>query len=583
MKRQNLRSGFHIQRLEDRRLLAADFAVVNLAPVETAEPDVCYVADLEVQSEVEDQAEVLDLDTTEVNVDVIDNETLEVDAEIDVVDDVDVEPDVDVHGESEAEIHDLGDPVDGVDGFFGSIDADSPSQAFNITPSESGMIDIVIASSFGDSETRMDVADANGDIVAATMAEELSGFQMLSFEAEAGETYQLNVSSEDGAVGYFQVTVDHNEIPEPIDWHADTIGEESTELQFVDGLTDVSGDLELEGDVDTFRFTADLSGKVSLGLAELNAENATELQIQVFGGDGEAITRGITNETVGISFDVQSGGEYFLSVSAGEGQTGSYLLDMNLEADVEDVVVDQPIDEVVNEVEDVVDQPVDDVDDETDVVVDEPVDEAEVVVDQPVDEVDDQATELEFVDGLATITGEVGAADGSGAYQFVAPVDGEAALALTAESEANAADASVAVFDANGEAVVDGTTNDDVGIVFDVVEGDSYQVKVDSINGVPASYELTLSIEVVESEGETDPIDEVDPVDDLVAIDQIEDSVEIDDVVEGDSIDDLVDEEMEVCFTDLQGENEFVDSFFAEFNPESIFTMEDGFELRRRG
>jgi hypothetical protein len=524
MKRRNLKRGFRVRRLEDRRLLAADFAVIELAPVEISEPEMCQVAELEVQSDVEDQAEVLDLDSTEFPVDVIDGDeadlqpVVEAEAEVETGTEDVVEVEVDV----ESPAHDLGDPVDGTDGFFGSIDAENPSQSFTITPSEAGMIDIVVASSFGDSETRMDVTNSNGGVVASTMAEELSGFQMLSFEAEAGETYHLDVSSEDGGAGLFQVTVEHNEIAEPVDLHADSIGEDSTEILFNDGASELGGELELEGDIDTFRFTADSNGKISLGLAELNAENATELQVQVFDGAGEAITRGVTNETVGISFDVECDGEYFLAVSAGENQTGSYQLDMNLEADVveaePEVVVDQPVDEIV------------------------------------VDEVVDATTELE----------------------------------LAAESQDTAADASVEVLGSDSTPVVEGTTNDDVGVLFDVVEGDSYQVRVDSINDIPATYELTLSLTeteaspVVDSVDEVETTDDTEPVEDLVVVDPVDESSELGDVAEGDSIDDLIDEEMEVCFTDLEGENGEVDSFFAEFNPDSIFTMDNGFELRRR-
>ncbi len=524
MKRRNLKRGFRVQRLEDRRLLAADFAVIELAPVEISEPEMCQVAELEVQSDVEDQAEVLDLDSTEFPVDVIDGDeadlqpVVEAEAEVETGTEDVVEVEVDV----ESPAHDLGDPVDGTDGFFGSIDAENPSQSFTITPSEAGMIDIVVASSFGDSETRMDVTNSNGGVVASTMAEELSGFQMLSFEAEAGETYQLDVSSEDGGEGLFQVTVEHNEIAEPVDLHADSIGEDSTEILFNDGASELGGELELAGDIDTFRFTADSNGKISLGLAELNAENATELQVQVFDGAGEAITRGVTNETVGISFDVECDGEYFLAVSAGENQTGSYQLDMNLEADVveaePEVVVDQPVDDVV------------------------------------VDEVVDATTELE----------------------------------LAAESQDTATDASVEVLGSDSTPVVEGATNDDVGVLFDIVEGDSYQVRVDSINDIPATYELTLSLTeteaspVVDSVDEVETTDDTEPVEDLVVVDPVDESSELGDVAEGDSIDDLIDEELEVCFTDLEGENDEVDSFFAEFNPDSIFTMDNGFELRRR-
>lgn len=547
MKRQKSRRGFSVQRLEDRRLLAADCAVVDLVPVEIAEPEVCQVAEPEVESEV-DQSEVLDLDSTEISVDAIDAEIQNVDTAAEVGVDAAVvgENDVDagVEAEIEPEVLNLGDPVDGTDGFFGAIDADSPTQSFSITPSEAGTLDIVVASSFGDAETRLEVTDSDGASIASSLPEELGGFQVLSLDVEAGENYELTVSSDLGAEGYFQVTVGHRETPEPVDVHADTIGEDSTELEFVDGVAGLSGELEQTGDIDTFRFTPESNGQISLNLTELDSENATELQVQVLDGDGEAITRGITNETVGISFSVEGGSEYFLAVSAGEDQIGSYQLDADLEIEVGEPDV-------------------------------------EIVVDQHVDETGSDATELEFVAGVATVAGELETAVDSDAFQFVAPADGEVELVLIATSEDNAAEASVEVFDGSNESVVAGITNDDVGIVFDVAAGDSIQVLVDSVNDIPASYELTLTLTESDASEAIDPIDEIDPIDDIVFDESLEESVELDDVFEVDSVDDLIDEEVEVCFTDLGAENALVDSVFAEFDPDSVFSADGSYELRR--
>ena len=547
MKRQKSRRGFSVQRLEDRRLLAADCAVVDLVPVEIAEPEVCQVAEPEVESEV-DQSEVLDLDSTEISVDAIDAEIQNVDTAAEVGVDAAVvgENDVDagVEAEIEPEVLNLGDPVDGTDGFFGAIDADSPTQSFSITPSEAGTLDIVVASSFGDAETRLEVTDSDGASIASSLPEELGGFQVLSLDVEAGENYELTVSSDLGAEGYFQVTVGHRETPEPVDVHADTIGEDSTELEFVDGVAGLSGELEQTGDIDTFRFTPESNGQISLNLTELDSENATELQVQVLDGDGEVITRGITNETVGISFSVEGGSEYFLAVSAGEDQIGSYQLDADLEIEVGEPDV-------------------------------------EIVVDQHVDETGSDATELEFVAGVATVAGELETAVDSDAFQFVAPADGEVELVLIATSEDNAAEASVEVFDGSNESVVAGITNDDVGIVFDVAAGDSIQVLVDSVNDIPASYELTLTLTESDASEAIDPIDEIDPIDDIVFDESLEESVELDDVFEVDSVDDLIDEEVEVCFTDLGAENALVDSVFAEFDPASVFSADGSYELRR--
>ena len=338
MRKRNFKRSLRVQRLEDRRLLAADLAVFEVAPVEAVDTVMCLVAEPEVESGgLEFGGEELpvapvDADVTELQPEVdVDSEVLpeaEVEVETATEAEGEVDTDVELDTENETLVHDLGDPVDGTDGFFGSIDADSLNQSFAISPSEVGLVDVVVSSSLGDGEIGLEVTDSSGEVVDSAMTEDVAGFQVLTFEAEAGETYQLNVSAQEGAEGYFQVTASYN-----ADLHADTVGEDSTELEFVDGATALGGELEVDGDVDTFRFTADSGGRVLLGLAELNADNATELQVQVLDSAGEAITRGITNETVGISFDVESGGEYFLAISAGEGQTGSYHVELTLEAD----------------------------------------------------------------------------------------------------------------------------------------------------------------------------------------------------------------------------------------------------------
>ena len=664
MRKRNFKRSLRVQRLEDRRLLAADLAVFEVAPVEAVDTVMCLVAEPEVESGgLEFGGEELpvapvDADVTELQPEVdVDSEVLpeaEVEVETATEAEGEVDTDVELDTENETLVHDLGDPVDGTDGFFGSIDADSLNQSFAISPSEVGLVDVVVSSSLGDGEIGLEVTDSSGEVVDSAMTEDVAGFQVLTFEAEAGETYQLNVSAQEGAEGYFQVTASYN-----ADLHADTVGEDSTELEFVDGATALGGELEVDGDVDTFRFTADSGGKVLLGLAELNADNATELQVQVLDSAGEAITRGITNETVGISFDVESGGEYFLAISAGEGQTGSYHVELTLEADavepepapevepeptvepevlpeptvepeaeaeptVEPEVEPEPTAEPEAEVEPTV-EPEAELEPEVEVepaiepeveveptvepelvpeptvapeaeleptvepeVEPEPTVEPEVEVDlEPVadlhaNEVGDDATELTFVDDVASVAGELETGEDSDAFQFIAPGNGEISLDLTAASESNAADASVAVFGSttNDDAVVTGTTNDDVGILFDVVEGDSYQVLVDAVNDVPASYELSLTFTEADFSGDVSPVDQMEPVEDLPEVDLVDDSpglTGVVDVADGDSASD----DLEVCFTGHEGENEIVDAIFAHFNPDALFSFAGQFGIRQ--
>ncbi|WP_148618934.1 midas domain-containing protein [Mariniblastus fucicola] len=593
--------------------MAADFAV-DLAPVEIVEPEMCQVAELETETDAtEEQSEILDLDATEIEVDVVDDSIADdgVIAETEVTDEVvDAEAEVEVDAEvgTESSAHDLGDPVDGTDGFFGSIEAENPSQTFTFSPSEDGMINIVVASSFGDAETRMEVTDSNGDVVAATMTEEVSGFQTLSFEAEAGAEFELNVSSKENAEGFFQVTVGHSEIPQPVDLHVDAIGADSSELEFVDGSTEVQGDLELAGDVDTFQFTADESGKISLGLAELNADNATELEVQVFGADGTAITRGITNETVGISFDVEGGSEYFLAISAGEGETGTYQLDMSLAIDAVnpevEVIAETEVETQPEAEPELTDCEIVDANSDAEVEAetgDDPGLEAEAAGDDAEVVTDDGDVAINpEVDAASEVDGDSGPVDD--ADETAGDIaDETAGDEVDGEAVAEAEPEVVIDTDATAEPECEIDSDDAAEVVDSDVEAET--PLADPEAGTPEVVVDDQADPVDGQQDASDPANLNDAIDDVPAFDVADSEAEedlnvdaeqpaidpVDDepatgvaVVADSSIDDLVDEEMEICFSDLDAKQDFVDSFFAEFDPESVFRFDIGFEFSRR-
>ena len=99
------------------------------------------------------------------------------------------------------------DLADGMDGYFGTLDAENQSDTLSFTANANGMVDIVVASSFGDQSTNLQVTDGEGNLVAASETEGLEGFSTLSFAAQADQTYELTVFSEDGGQGNFQVTI----------------------------------------------------------------------------------------------------------------------------------------------------------------------------------------------------------------------------------------------------------------------------------------------------------------------------------------------------------------------------------------
>jgi hypothetical protein len=523
MRTQNLRKGFRIQKLEDRRLLAADF-VAELLPSDFAPPEQCEVASVTDVNEVAVESEFNETEIVVGNEDAAFDEfesNNDVESQTSVgLGEADDSTDGEIGEETAPTVRDLGDPVDGTDGFFGTIDGETPVQTFSMTPSEDGLIDIVVASSFGDAETKLEITDSDGSMVAASSTENLDGFQKLTFEVAAGQAYQLEVSSEDGASGLFQVTVSHSDLPEPqapTDLHANEIGSESTLLEFVDGVSELTGDLETVDDVDTFRFVADGNGRAELQLAETDADSSTELAVEVFSSDAESVARGVTNENVGISFSIESGSEYFIAINAGEGQTGLWELAMTLDIEARDDVPTEPSDDHPNEL-------------------------------------GEDTSQIVFEDGVAVITGQLETAKDVDVFQFTATGDGVADLDMAAVSESHAVEASVTVFDSETQQVVSGTTNDDVGIVFEVVEGANYQILVDSLNDLPASYELAISLSSSENVS--------------VAPDDAENEVEDIDWELADAVEDVlnVDEELEICFAEAsEGESEeaTVDEVFA--------------------
>jgi len=523
-----------IQVLEDRRLLAADFAAELLPPdfVPAMTSDVAEISTMEV---AEDQ---VDLDATEIPVatgDVSTEPSVEL-TEDSPVDDVDLDP-----GTEETDIIALGDPVDGTDGYFGEL-IDGESKSFSLTPTEDGIVDLVIASSLDGAETQLTVTDAEGNLVAESVTENLNGFQKLSFEVTAGDAYELNVSTEEGASGMFQITSSHSDFPEPIDAHADEIGSESTELTLTDSASEITGELEEAGDIDTFRFTASADGEVRLDLAELNADNATELQVRVVDVQGEQLTRGITNEEVGISFDVEQGSEYFLEIAAGEGQTGTFGLSMTLEAnEVEPAPVPGPIVEVID-AEDVASE---------DVVVDDIAGDEVIGEDIAGDEVigEDIAGEDVVVDGVVEdepITDESDAQDEVVVTDPVAAADCPLDVIIDGEP---AVEGEVAIAD-------DAQPADDVAVTSEVQPVDEVadveDVAVDQPIDLPESFET-----------DSDVSDDYNPVDstDIEVVD-VEDDLPITDPVIVNGVD-TVDDDMQVCFAG-DFENEAVDSIFEE-------------------
>ncbi len=79
-----------------------------------------------------------------------------------------------------------------MDGYFGSLNPESPVESMEFTTPADGIASIVLASSFDDGHVAMKITDSNGDVVESASSSD-EAFSTLSFEADENETYQLTV------------------------------------------------------------------------------------------------------------------------------------------------------------------------------------------------------------------------------------------------------------------------------------------------------------------------------------------------------------------------------------------------------
>jgi len=335
------------EQLEGRRLLAADFGsqVFEPAslPAQTCMPvEIVEAVELEIAEEAFE--EVID-PSTELEPVLVDEGVPETDVEGEVT----AEEEVDLASEVVLNENELRDPVKGTSGYFGVIDSDTTSKSISFTPSESGTVDVVTASSFGDSETRLEITNGSGELIAASMTEDLEGFQKLTFDVDENETYQIEVSSDEAGEGYFMVTVDFEAAaeaepvePEPVDLHANEIGETATELTIEEDGFSISSELETEEDSDAFRFVAPANGEVVLEMTTISEDHQSNATVSVYDSDGQEIVNGATNDEVGIRFDTVAGIEYQILVDSLNDVKSTFELNATMipEAVVEELETD---------------------------------------------------------------------------------------------------------------------------------------------------------------------------------------------------------------------------------------------------
>ena len=379
MSKRNSR-GFNFERLEDRRLLAADFGAEMLQcccmmPAETyhvstlevddgisedvvdgpitggtdaieAVENESDVADVSSEPEVEnaeltddltvepgcdadpatesdeDVSEAIEISTGETEM----IEAMENDSVVDATEpasEMEVTADV---GENDPMYSELADPVMGTSGYFGEIESATNAKSLEFTPTESGTIEIAVASSFGDSETRLEITDADGDLIAGSMTEDLEGFQRLTFDVVENEAYHVTISSDESGEGYFMLTVDFEAPVQPIP--VDVQGDEITEIV---ATNDVQSGVELTeneheaiGECGVSQLFVSSDGV--LASDPIAGENDLEPDpvVSVLDEENEVIVPETTNQETGVQFLANSLIEYQVLVDSANGLTTSF-------------------------------------------------------------------------------------------------------------------------------------------------------------------------------------------------------------------------------------------------------------------
>ena len=352
------------ERLETRRVLAANLGCEMLQIVD-AQPEVeeCIVAPDIVEDAASDIA--LDLDGTDIDAEVPETEPAE-NAEV-------VEAQLDLE--------------DGMDGFFGTLDAENGSDTLSFTPPTDGLVEVVVASSFGEASTQLEIRDDAGNLITASTTEGLDGFQTISFAGNADQIYELKISTDAGVSGSFQVTVGvepgasaeanfDNDTPTDIDSGVEGVAE--TEDETEDG-TEAIGDQDLELDADTDPTTDGLVEQEQTTDEETSANDSAE---QDQNGDQDQVTDQDSSNPNEIVDEVVADEIEEVLVD----DVDSTLLDETVEPGLEDdspegsatdELADELVNGIVSEVTDEISDDLETIDNIVDSVVDTIVDEFE--------------------------------------------------------------------------------------------------------------------------------------------------------------------------------------------------------------
>ncbi len=497
------------ERLENRRLLAADLGYDVMQTCEAIPTETCMVA-----------PDIAETATQEVCVDPIAPDQGPIDES------AAIEPAITL------------DLSDGMDGYFGSLDAENQSDSLSFAANADGMVDIVVASSFGDNSTNLQVNDSEGNLVTASETEGLEGFATLSFAAQGDQAYELTISSEDGGNGNFQVTigleanVDESVDDAPAAPEADAGGNADEGCLDEDLVEDVvedetaSDETDVEiGDEDTDQGPvpgteneeicdpADATPETDVAVDEQEPDEGPVADVDVEENcvldDSSPETDVVPDEgPVGEDSDSEVDSEQDAEVGDETEADEDIIDDVEPTNDTEEDLNDSPTDSGP-EADTGTDDGETEVLDETTTDDEETVDctdGTEASSDLHANEIGSDATEILIVDGSGSIQGDLETVDDVDVFRFTSPNSSEVTLFAGELSDENV-DMDVKVFNSSGNLIVDGATNEAVKISFLVEQDAEYYISVSSDSDQAGSYDVL--VEVAEPEIVDDHANEI--------------------------------------------------------------------------
>ncbi len=349
------------------------------------------------------------------------------------------------YGEDAAQrIHEL-DLSDGSDGVFETIDAKHPEGIHTFEPPEDGTVDIVVATSFGDASTIVELRDSTGEMISATVTEGLDNFHTLRVDVDAGEAYQLTVGSDEGSEGSYQLTVGFSA--------ADT------------AVAEASDDVIASADNDADETDCDSSAE-----SERPAIDATELTEfnEIDAVDNQIDDQIDVAESTPTSLDVES------------------TADGDVETEESGVATDESQSDPATDL-----SPVDSNLPEKDPMEMGPT--VDTAIDLHANQVGEKSTELSLATGKADMFGSLESSGDVDTFRFTPDFDGSMDLLLADVSPESDLDLNVSVYDNKGQSILDGATNEFVKLSFGVEADSQYYVSLSADPGQTGDYAMVAN------------------------------------------------------------------------------------------